>query len=527
MKAAIYSRFSTDRQTDSSIADQVRVCTEYAQREGMEVAELFEDQGISGAAIGNRPSVIRMREAALARRFDVLLVMDLSRLSRSQADLPKLIDQLAAKGVRVIGVQDGYDSSRRGHKLQAGLHGILGEAFREMIKDRTYTALESRAKGHRSTGGRAYGYIAASQSGSGAMCINEREAPVVREIFERYAAGESCLLIAKDLNARGIPSPGSTWKRTQRRASGWMGSGIRAMLRNPLYKGEVIWNTSEWRKDPDTGKRTRIVRPASEWIRYPNENLRIVTDALWTRAQRRTRGQDDARLKAGGKPRYVLSGLLRCDVCASHYVIADSRNYACSGYLNGRACSNSIRVRRDHAQSVLLGNLRDGVLAPANIERLAKDIRQAIADHERRGAADAAQAPQAVKELDARLERLRERLRAGDPDMTADDLLAAIERAEARRREILEAQPQAKAQANVQRLLPKAAQMARQWLGAALDGSAPVSGRARPMLRDFFGGQIRLAPGAEPGSLWADFQLHPAALLRAAGAGTCGSGGRI
>jgi site-specific DNA recombinase len=146
MKAAVYSRFSTDRQNESSIADQVRVCTEYAARQGWRAVELFEDQGISGAALGNRPGVLRLQEGAFARRFDVVLVTDLSRLSRSQGDLSKMIDRLVAKGLRVIGVQDGYDSSRRGHKLQAGLSGIIGEVFREMVKDRTYAALESRAK---------------------------------------------------------------------------------------------------------------------------------------------------------------------------------------------------------------------------------------------------------------------------------------------------------------------------------------------------------------------------------------------
>ena len=158
MRVAIYSRFSTDRQNESSIADQVRVCVEYAQRQGWPVLEQYEDQGISGAALGNRPGVLRLQETALARRLDVILVTDLSRLSRSQGDLSKLIDRLVTRNVRVIGVQDGYDSARRGHKLQAGLSGILGEAFREMVKDRTYAALESRAKENRPTGGRAYGY---------------------------------------------------------------------------------------------------------------------------------------------------------------------------------------------------------------------------------------------------------------------------------------------------------------------------------------------------------------------------------
>ena len=104
--------------------------------------------------LGNRPSALSLLEAAFARRFDIVLVTDLSRLSRSNGDLSKMIDRLVVRGIRVIGVQDGYDSTRRGHKLQAGLSGIMGEAFRDMIKERTHAALESRAKAHRSAGGK-------------------------------------------------------------------------------------------------------------------------------------------------------------------------------------------------------------------------------------------------------------------------------------------------------------------------------------------------------------------------------------
>lgn len=173
--AALYSRFSTDRQNESSIADQVRVCGEYADRQGWQVVERFEDQGISGAALGNRPGVLKLQQAAFAGRVDAVLVTDLSRLSRSQGDLSKMIDRFVAKGIRVIGVQDGYDSARRGHKLQAGLSGIIGEAFREMVKDRTYAALESRVKEKRATGGRAYGYRDVK--------VDKGEAYMVREIF--------------------------------------------------------------------------------------------------------------------------------------------------------------------------------------------------------------------------------------------------------------------------------------------------------------------------------------------------------
>jgi hypothetical protein len=52
-----------------------------------------------------------------------------------------------------------------------------------------------------------------------------------------------------------------------------------------------------------------------------------VSDELFEQAQRRTRyrSNPDERLKCGYKPKYLLSGLLICDKCGSHYIIADAR----------------------------------------------------------------------------------------------------------------------------------------------------------------------------------------------------------
>ncbi len=505
MKAALYSRFSTDRQNESSISDQVRVCSEYIERQGWAVVERFEDQGISGAALGNRPGVLRLQEGALARRFDAVVVTDLSRLSRSQGDLSKMIDRLTARGVRIIGVQDGYDSARRGHKLQAGLSGIIGEAFREMVKDRTYAALESRAKTQRATGGRAYGY----RDGK----VDRGEAFMVLEIFGKFADGISPRTIAGDLNARRIPSPGASWNRTQRRATGWMGSAIRVIVRNERYRGVVHWNTSEWRKDPDSGKRKRVMRPRSEWISYVDESLRIVSDDLWERAQRRTRPATDKRFKSGGKPKFLLSGLLVCDSCGAHYTITDQRSYGCSSYHNGRACSNAVRVRRDRIEPILLDPIRKDLLSPERVERMAKEMQASYLDQVRATQTRVVEAPQELQELVARIERLRDRLRQGDPDMTADEIQAAIERAEAKRSELqgldLESMPPAK----IFRMLPRAAEEYRRQIALGLDGGPRAALKARSILRELFGGRIRLVP--EPGGgLTAHWNLHTAALLQ-------------
>jgi site-specific DNA recombinase len=529
MKAVIYSRFSTDRQTDSSIADQVRVCTEHAERQGWQIVERFEDQGISGAALGNRPGVLRLQEAALARRFDVLLVTDLSRLSRSQGDLSKMIDRLVAKGLRVIGVQDGYDSARRGHKLQAGLSGIMGEAFRDMVKDRTYAALESRAKSRRPTGGRAYGYDCGST-------VDRGEAFIVQEIFGRFADGASCNSIAKELNGRRIPSPGASWNRTERRATGWMDSGVRVILRNERYRGVVHWNTSEWRKDPDSGKRKRFTRPREEWITYADETQRIISEDLWGRAQRRIRpSKGDIRLKAGGKPKYLLSGLLRCDVCGAHYTITAGSNargmgssrYGCSSYHGGNACPNSVQVTRDRVEEVLLHGEKTGLaalLAPARVERMGREMQSYYAERTAAMHTRATEVPHELQELGARIERLRERLKRGDPDMTADEIQAAIDRAEAKRQELERQQPAAKASAKVLSILPKAARLYRRQIMQGLAGNEREALKARVFLREWFGGKIRLEPLPD-GGLVAHWNENAQALLRVVG--TFGSGGRI
>jgi site-specific DNA recombinase len=377
--AATYSRYSTDRQNESSIADQNRVCGEWCAREGISVAARFEDQGISGAAIGNRPGFLAMMEAALAARFDVLVVMDLTRLSRSQGDLSKMIDRMAARGVRVIGVQDGYDSARKGHKLQVGLSGIIGEAFREMVSERTYTALQSRAMQGRPAGGKRYGYA-------------DGESETVRQVFEWYADGYSAQWIAAELNRRGIASPGSTWRRSVRRRGGWHPSAIGGdlkrgigLLNNEAYIGRMIWNRSRWIKDPDTGKRRCVLRPRNEWIVTEDESGRIVPQRLWERvkARQRLRAIEVGEKISGGLkgagghgPRYLFSGLMRCESCGSSFVMKDKHSYQCSGFVNGRICDNGYRVRRDLLEDRLLVNIKTELLTDESIERFTSKIRR-------------------------------------------------------------------------------------------------------------------------------------------------------
>ena len=532
MKAAIYSRYSTDKQHESSIADQIRICTEFAKANEITVAAEFADEGISGAALGNRPGARELMEGAFAQQFAVVLVTDLSRLSRSNGDLSKMIDRLVVRGIRVIGIQDGYDSNRPGHKIQAGMSGIMGEAFREMIRGRTYSALESRARAKRPTGGKCYGYRSVASNpdipdSERIIEIDPEQAEVVRGIFSRYIEGASYRAIATELNKEGVPSPGSSWKRVKRRSRGWMGSGIRAILLNVRYTGLIRWNMSEWVKDPDSGKRIRRERPRSEWLEYHDEVLRIISDETYEKAQQRARdaGNPDARLKCGGKPKYLLSGLLKCKECGSNYILTSSTAYQCSGNVGG-ACTNGIRIRRDIAEAKILDPVKQELLSPQRVELMAREIEKRWKERIKELAEKAT--PEEIQALDARIERLQERLLAGDPDLEPDELQLGIEAARRKRKELIEAQPAAQQSAKVIAALPQAAQAYRRQIERGLQANPREANKARVILKDLLG-PIQMCP-EQDGSLWAEFDARPAALLKKAvgtSVGSDGSGGRI
>lgn len=371
MFAHLYARYSTDRQNESSIADQLRVTRAYCESKGWKIAGEHTDEGISGAALGNRPGVKAV--LAAVRSGDALVVMDLFRLSRSQ-DVAPLIARLAHRGVRVVGVQDGFDSQSRTARMQAGLSGIMSEEFRMMVADRTRSALSMRASIGLSTGGRAYGYAPG-------------EAEVVREAFARFADGESLKQIVSDFNRRGIPSPGAEWRRTSRSTHGrWLVSALHAMLRNERYIGRLVYNRSQWRKDPDTGRRTRVPRPESEWI--VREIEPVVDREIWDAAQARFRPGSGR----GGVPRYLLSGLLECELCGSKMIVVggSQRRYVCSTRHAGGpyACENGSSVPREIAEEYILAPVLDDMLSPEAIEVALAEMRSAAREEARDSQAD-------------------------------------------------------------------------------------------------------------------------------------------
>lgn len=100
IRAAIYARFSSDRQNDRSVDDQIASCRELCAREGFSVVLTFCDREISGASTVNRPGFQDLMRAAEALRFDVIVAEDVDRISRDQCDWHTARKRLACRAHR-------------------------------------------------------------------------------------------------------------------------------------------------------------------------------------------------------------------------------------------------------------------------------------------------------------------------------------------------------------------------------------------------------------------------------------------
>ena len=424
LRCAVYSRFSTDRQNECSVADQVRVCTDYAATRGWTIVELFTDQGISGAALGNRPGMQAALSAATSAKFDVLLVRDVQRVARGE-DLPVLAKRLKFHGIRLVGVLDGTDSQAEGSRMRFGMEGILGAEYLDSVRRLTHSGLTMRAKQGNHTGGAAYGYATVPDGRYFRRVVHEEQATILREIFTRYAAGESMKAIASDLNGRGIPSPGAGWTRTTRRGDGcWLVSALHAILRNEIYIGRSVWNRREFRKDPDSGKRVAIERPPSEWIVRDVPELRLIDAETW----QRVRARDVTGFRSSNaRPKYVLSGLLYCAECGRAMTLVGGRGqrYVCATNHAGgdAACPNRLGVARTLAEDMLLAPVQDRLLSDSAVQRTVQELRDIAAGRVKRPA-------RTMK--DPRVAEMRRLVAAGI--MTEAEARPALERIESARR---------------------------------------------------------------------------------------------
>lgn len=408
MRAAIYARYSSENQRETSIEDQARLCRERATREGWEIVETYGDREVSASIpMGNRPGG-RAMLAAAGHAWDLLVIESLDRCWRDIVDQERTLRRLEFAGVRIVGVSDAYDTRHEDRELQRGVRGLLNQQYLRDLAKKTHRGQDGAFARGFHAGGLAYGYRSEQSEQGSRLAIDEEQARWVRWIFERFADGWSPRRIAYSLNEQRAPSPrGGSWATSAIYGSPAKGTGI---LNNEAYAGRIVWNRSAWTKDPDTGKRRRIERPASEWRTSHRPELAIVSAELWQAARDR---MDRPRLAGGrgkgAQPSTLFGGLMRCGICGGALIAINALRYGCAARKDrGATVCTGVSVRRDHADARLLAYLREQLLSDEAIAALQADVREIVAARQRDAAAGHADARRRLVELDAEIGRLVE-----------------------------------------------------------------------------------------------------------------------
>src|SRR3984957_14421249 len=148
IRAAIYSRVSTDHQTTENHARELQAI---AGGLGWEVVKVYRDQGISGPkGREGRPAFDALCKDACLRQFDLIAAWSVDRLGRSLQDLVGFLTEIHALGINLFLHQQGIDTTTPAGKALFQMMGVFAEVERAMIQERVKAALErARAQGKR------------------------------------------------------------------------------------------------------------------------------------------------------------------------------------------------------------------------------------------------------------------------------------------------------------------------------------------------------------------------------------------
>jgi site-specific DNA recombinase len=403
MRVAIYARYSSDLQRETSIDDQLAVAKRYAKEHGWTVLDehLYTDSAISGASIQGRAGVQRLLSAAAQqpKPFDVLLVDDSSRISRDIADAIRVMQTLKFFGVRVIYISQAIDSASEQADALVTVHGLVDSLYLKELAKKIKRGLAGQLERGFATGARTYGYRTISvpdpsgrkdDDGHPALLgkrieIVPDEARVIERIFEWAAQGVGRTTIVERLTAEGIPGTGG--KR-------WSKSAVRRILKNERYLGRQIWGQQSVEREPGTGRRTMRDNPRSEWHIVERPELRIISDELWERAQEtqalvRQAVAPKSNLARGKDARFhsknLFTGFSKCKMCGHAMTSVSggkgSPRLGCRHSWNeGRhACPNRLTIRMKVAEPQILRRLQDELLKPASAAYVTKALEKAVA----------------------------------------------------------------------------------------------------------------------------------------------------
>ncbi|HBV51644.1 MAG TPA: hypothetical protein DEF06_05120 [Clostridiales bacterium] len=303
MKAVIYARFSSERQTEDSIAAQIRACREYAAGKGLLVIGEYIDEAISGkgSKTASRAQYQKLLRDSEKHLFDIILIHKYDRIARSLLEHVNLEQRLKNNNVELIATAQDFGNTNEA-KIMRSLMWSLSEYYIDNLASEVQKGhREAALQGLHNGGSPLFGYDVVNQK----YVINELEAIYVRKIFLAAYRRTGFSGIIAEMAARGITGKhGRPIQYTQ----------IYEMLKNEKYTGVYLYSVEE-----EKSRKDRRTKPNA--IRIENAVPVIIEKGLFQEVQKIM----SERKHAGRKSEYLCSGLVYCSCGAKMHGIKSTR----------------------------------------------------------------------------------------------------------------------------------------------------------------------------------------------------------
>jgi len=311
-RVAIYVRVSTEEQKRDgfSIRAQIEKLTQYAGIKDWVIVDIYDDKGISGKNVDERPDLKRMIEDIKNDKIDIVLVFKLDRLTRSIRDLMELTDIFNDYKCEFCSLTENIDTHTASGRMFLKILGIFAEFERENLIERVRGGFERKAKEGYSNSKNIISYGYTRNKGEKILTINEEEAKVIQHIFKSFVEDfKTEDKIAKALNAMQIKS---------KLGHHWCYNKVKQTLTNPTYIGKI-------RYAMDDKDRCDI---------FDGKHEAIISNELFEKAQNRINNRTKIIKTKRPKEDAYYTGLVVCSECGGKM----------TGHRNYKTLENGIQV---------------------------------------------------------------------------------------------------------------------------------------------------------------------------------------
>lgn len=308
LRVCAYARVSSDSADQlNSFASQVRYDTNLiSSNEDWTLVDIYADRGITGTSTAKRTEFQRMMADCRKGKIDRILVKSLSRFARNTQDCIAALRELRQLGVTVVFEKEHINTGTMANEMLISMMSAFAQEESVSISKNMRKGVQMRMQnGTYQISRMPYGYEFWK---NGEYVINEKEAEVVRYIFDQFLTGAGVDEIAKSLQAHGI-----------RRRDGslrWHGHSIGYILKNEKYVGDELLgkryttDTLPFRQAPNHGE--------SPQYHFSDTHSAIITRDIFEKAQTLLKQKTD-KYCADHRPPHLFTNLLYCSICGTAF----------------------------------------------------------------------------------------------------------------------------------------------------------------------------------------------------------------